>query len=142
MKRRTFFILAGISTGLLILPPALYISAPPLRKFAVQIIQKELHYLKLEPSGVEKYVDDYFNSSVNDMLVNLRWKTFYYLKISPNQSAQVFELIKYYLLSSDFFIHKTNESRTINYLGLYNPYKSPIPNPYSFQIYPPESPSA
>lgn len=139
MKRRTFFILAGISTGLLVLPPILYISAPPLRKFVVQMIYKELNYLKLEPNGVEKYVDDFFNSSINNTLVNLRWKTFYYLRISPAQSTQVFEMIKYYLLSTDFFIYKADESRTINYLGLYNPYKSPIPNPFSFQIYPPES---
>ena len=139
MKRRTFFILAGVSTGLLILPPAVYITAAPLRKLAVKMIHKELHYLKLEPVGVEKYVDDFFNSSINDMLVNLRWKAFYYLRISPEQSNQVNDLIKYFLLSTDFFIHKTDESRIVNYLGLYNPYKSPIPNPYSFQIYPPET---
>lgn len=139
MKRRSFLIMAGISTGLLILPPAVYITAAPLRKLAVEIISKELHYLKLEPAGVARYVDDFFNSSINNMLVNLRWKAFYYLRITPEQSNQVNDLIKYYLLSTDFFIYKTDENRIINYLSLYNPYKSPIPNPYSFQLYPPDT---
>lgn len=138
MKRRTFLTMTGIGTGLLILPPALYLSSPSLRKFAVKLIYKELFYLKLEPKGVEKYVEEYFGASANDMIANLRWKSFYYLGIGPEQSNQVLEMIKYYLLSTDFFINKTDESKIVNYLGLYNPYKSPVPNPYSFVLYPPE----
>jgi hypothetical protein len=137
MKRRQFITLAGVGTGLLILPPALYISSPSLRKFAGKLIRQELNYLQLEPKGLDQYVDDYFNSSANHMLINMKWKTYYYLGIDATQSDQIFELIKYYLLSSDFFIHHMNEKEVVNYLGLYNPYKSPIPNPYSSILYPP-----
>ena len=136
MKRRQFITMAGVGTGLLILPPALYITSPSLRKFAGLLIREELHYLNLEPHGLDQYVNDYFNSASNHMLINLKWKSYYYLGIKADRSDQIFELIKYYLLSSDFFIHHTDEKRIVRYLGLYNPYKSPVPNPYSSILYP------
>lgn len=136
MKRRTFIAMAGIGTGLLILPPALYIASPALRKHAVMLIREELYYLKLDTAGLEQYVNDYFSSSSNNAMTNLRWKAFYYLGIKAEKSNQIFELIKFYLLSTDFFIHKMDESKLVSYLGLYSPYKSPVPNPYSFVLYP------
>jgi hypothetical protein len=136
MKRRQFIFMAGIGTGLLILPPALYLSSPSLRKYAGKLIKEELHYLKLDLAGVDQYVNDYFNSSGNNTITNLRWKTFYYLGFNKDRSNQIFELIKFYLLSTDFFIHKMDENKTVNYLGLYSAYKSPVPNPYSSVLYP------
>lgn len=139
MNRRRFMTMAGIGTGLLILPPALYISSPSLRKYAGRLIREELYYLKLEPAGVDRYVDDYFNTSANNAVTNIRWKTYYYLGMKADRSDQILELIKYYLLSSDFFINKADESKQVNYLGLYNPYKSPVPNPFCALLYPQES---
>ncbi|KIO75679.1 hypothetical protein TH53_19555 [Pedobacter lusitanus] len=136
MKRRQFITMAGIGTGLLILPPALYLSSPSVRKYAGKLIREELDYLKLDSAGVDQYVNDYFNASSNNIITNLRWKTFYYLGFNKDRSNQIFELIKFYLLSTDFFIHQMDESKTVNYLGLYSPYKSPVPNPYSFVLYP------
>lgn len=137
MKRRKFITLAGIGTGLLILPPALYTSSPSLRKYAGRLIMDELYYLKIDQKDIERYVDDYFNAAGNNMLTNIKWKSYFYLGLNAEKSNQILELIKYFLLSSDFFIHKTDESLPVAYIGLYNPYKSPIPNPYSFVLYPP-----
>lgn len=120
------------------LPPALYLSSPSIKKYAAELIFKELHYLKLDHAGVYQYVTDYFGTSSNNTIANLRWKTFYYIGLGPYSSNQIFEMIKYYLLSSDFFINKTNERKIVNYLGLYSPYRSPVPNPYSFVLYPQE----
>ncbi len=139
MKRRKFITLAGIGTGLLILPPALYLTSPSLRKYAGRLIREELHYLKLEQAGVDQYVNDYFNASANNVLINLKWKSYYYLGITAERSNQISELVKFYLLSTDFFIHRADETRLVSYLGLYNPYKSPVPNPYSFVLYPPDT---
>lgn len=136
MNRRKFIALAGVGSGLLIFPSVLYLSSPSLRKYAGELIKEELHYLKLAPGGVEQYIEDYFNASANNMLTNLKWKSYYYLGIKAENSNQIFELVKYYLLSTDFFIHRMDESRIVHYLGLYNPYKSPVPNPYSFVLYP------
>jgi hypothetical protein len=139
MNRRTFFTMAGIGTGLMMLPPALYLAAPKIRNYAAELIFKELHYLKLDRTGVDQYIADCFGESSNDIIANLRWKSLYYLGKGPYSSDHIFELIKYYLLSTDFFINKMDEQKKVKYLGLYSPYRSPIPNPYSFVLYPQES---
>lgn len=139
MKRRKFLTFVGVGTGAVLIPPALYLVSPSVKKYAVQIIKEELHYLKLDIEGVERYVEDYFKADDNKIMVNIRWKTFYYLGITWQKSNQVTELIKYYLLSTNFFINKMDESKPVKYLGMYTPYKSPVPNPYSYILYPPET---
>lgn len=139
MKRRKFLRFVGVGTGVAIIPPTLYRVSPSVKKYAVQLIKDELHYLKLEPKGVEQYVEDYFSGGADAVMTNIRWKSFYYLRLTWKKSDQIMELIKYYLLSSNFFINKMDESKLVKYLGLYNPYKSPVPNPYSYILYPPET---
>lgn len=136
MKRRKFILLAGISAGVIVVPPTLYFISPSVKKYAVGLVKKELNYLKLAKGSVENYVEDYFNANQNNLVSTLKWKTLYYLRMGVNDSSQLYELVKYYLLSSDFFIYKTDQNRTINYICLYNPYKSPVPNPFSFVLYP------
>ncbi len=97
-----------------------------------------MFYLKLEPKGFDAFIEDYFKSISNDTVTTLKWKILYYSKSNWEKSDSIRDLIKYYLLSSDFFINKTDESKIVNYLGLFNSYKSPVPNPYSFVLYPPE----
>lgn len=92
----------------------------------------------LEEGSVESFVDDYFEYTKNDTVTRLKWKTMYYLNIGPEKSNLILELVKYYLLSSNFFINKTDEHKLVKYLGLYSPYKSPLPNPFSFILYPPK----
>lgn len=131
--------MAGVAAGLVIVPPALYFIAPGVNEYAVSVIKKHLHYLKLAPGSVERYVEAYFQVRTNDMVSNLKWKVTYYLQLDYEHSERSKDLIKYFLLSTDFFINKADESRTVNFLGLYSPYKSPVPNPYSFVIYPPSA---
>lgn len=128
--------MAGISAGVIVVPPTLYLISPSVKKYAVGLVKKELNYLKLAKGSVESYVEDYFNANQNNLVSTLKWKTLYYLRMGVNDSSQLYELVKYYLLSSDFFIYKTDQNRIINYICLYNPYKSPVPNPFSFVLYP------
>lgn len=127
----------GVGAGGLALPTGLYLLSPDVNVYAVSLIKRELNYLKLEPGSVEAYVADYFVNMKHDLVSKLKWKTIYYLHISPEKSTVFFELVKYYLLSSNFFINKTDENKVVKYLGLYSPYKSPVPNPFSFVLYPP-----
>lgn len=138
MKRRKFLLLIGIGTGSIIIPASLYFLSPTIKEYASLLINRELSYLKLEKGSVEKYIEDYFINAQNDLVSKLKWKAMYYLHVGPERSAVLFELVKYYLLSSDFFINKTDESKTVRYLGLYSPYTSPVPNPFSFVLYPPD----
>lgn len=139
MNRRNFLLWTGIGAGGIIIPASLYFLSPDVEIYATAFIKKELFYLKLEKGSVEKYVADYFRTSKNDLILKMKWKTFYYLGIDSSRSNMLFELTKYYLLSSDFFINKTDESRVVKYLGLYSPYTSPVPNPFSFILYPPDT---
>jgi hypothetical protein len=136
MKRRTFITLAGVGAGLCILPPSLYFIAPGTQEYALKILKKELYYLKITPGSTEKYVADYFKRLGNDTVSTLKWKTTYYLGLNYEKSDRIRDLIKYFLLSTDFFINKTDESKPVSYIGLYSPYTSAVPNPYSFVIYP------
>lgn len=138
MKRRKFLLLTGIATGGVLIPTTLYVVSPGVKEYAVMLLEREFSYLKLEPGSVTRYVDDYFVAGGNDIMGKIRWKTMYYLNIGWEKSDQIFELMKSFLLSSDFFIHKTDESKVVRYLGLYSPYKSPVPNPFSFLLYPPD----
>lgn len=128
--------MASIGTGALLLPPTLYFLAPEVKVYAKRLIEHELSYLKLRPDEVEEFVGDYFKSSVNDTLSTIKWKIIYTLRMKKEDSERIFDLIKYFLLSSNFFINKMDESKEIRYLGLFNSYTSPMPNPYSFAIYP------
>lgn len=137
MDRRKFIALTGVGAGMCLIPPALYVVAPDVQQYALKVLQKELYYLKLEPAGLKRYVADYFGATGNNLLSTLKWKTTYYMNLSWEKSDRIAELMKYYLLSSDFFINKMDESKEVHYLGLFNSYKSPVPNPYSFVLYPP-----
>lgn len=137
MKRRKFLLVLGVGSGSIVLPASFYFLSPTIKAYASLLIKRELDYLKLADGSIEKYVEDYFEFAKNDLISKLKWKTMYFLRMGPEQSTVLFELVKYFLLSSDFFIHKMDEQQTVNYLGLYSPYKSPVPNPFSFVLYPP-----
>lgn len=136
MNRRKFLFLTGVATGAVVIPASVYFVSGSVKKYAVLLIEKELDYLKLEPGSVINYVDDYFQNS-NDAVSRLKFKTMYYLNINWEKSNHLKELIKYYLLSTDFFINKMDESKEVRYLGQYSPYKSPVPNPFAYTLYPP-----
>lgn len=138
MERRKFITLTGVGVGLCIIPASLYIISSDLKKYAALILKRELFYLKLEPKGFSTYIEDYFKAISNDTVTTLKWKILYCTKSNWEKSDSIRDLIKYYLLSSDFFINKTDESKVVHYLGLFNSYKSPVPNPYSFVLYPPD----
>ncbi|MNK02965.1 hypothetical protein D3C87_207960 [compost metagenome] len=128
----------GVGIAGVAIPASAYFLSSTVKEYAVLLIKREFDYLKLEEGSVEKYVNDYFQYPSNNLMEKLKWKAVYYLNISPDKADSFFELLKYYLLSSDFFINKTDETKIVRYLGLYSPYKSPVPNPYSFVLYPPD----
>jgi len=138
MNRRKFLILTGVATGAVVIPSSIYFISGDLKKYAVLLIERQLDYLRLENGSVLKYVNDYFQNS-NDAVARLKFKSMYYLNLSWEKSNVLKELIKYYLLSTDFFINKMDENQEVKYIGLYSPYKSPVPNPFAYTLYPPST---
>ena len=136
MNRRNFVtILGSVAGGAVLIPTGLYFASPKLKKYAEKLIFTELSYLKLDPKGVTTFVDDYFKAYDNSFFSAIKWKTYYYLNTGTHQSDNLFQLVRAYLLSSDFFLNKTDTEKTVKYLGMFNPYKSQVPNPYSYILY-------
>jgi hypothetical protein len=84
-------------------------------------------------------VQDFFKTHyINESLraqVNL--KSIYYLGLDIKKSEMVTELVQKYLLSTDFFLNKMDESKPVKYLGVvYTPYAKPCFNPFSSLYYP------
>lgn len=136
MKRRSFLLLTGVATGMVIIPPSLYFISPEIKSYAQLLIKKELSYLQLDQKGIDLYIEDYFKNENNNTISTIKWKALYYLNFDSEKSERINDLLKYYLLSTDFFINRMDTKRQVKYIGMFDPYKSPIPNPYSFILLP------
>ncbi len=134
MRRRNFLKIAGAGTAAVVALPAVWYKSISLHEAAAGIITRELSYLKLEPKGVARFVDEYLKDSWSRFPAN-KIKPYYVLHKGADPS-EVTDLTSKYLLSSDFFINKMDDTKTVQYVGLYNPYRSPCANPFSSLHYP------
>lgn len=136
MKRRSFLKLSGLGiAGLVALPGLAYVSTS-VKSGAVGILLKEFKYLKLDEKGVEDFVNDFFSKYSYDMTYHLKIRSYYLLGIQSDKSSLVGDLANKYLLSTDFFRNRMDETKIIRYIGLYNPYQIPCSNPFSNIYYP------
>lgn len=131
-RRKVIKVISLAAAAGVLLPTGMYIGSPGTKKYAEQVIIKTLDYLKLDQTGVSNFVNDYFKGDDINFKSNLRWKVYYFSATGVKRSDNMFELVRSYLLSSDFFINGNQTNRKINYLGLFNPYENSMPNPYSY----------
>ena len=96
---------------------------------AAGIIRKQLGFLKLDEPGLIQFANEY--SKGIDKYYKLTLKGYNLLGIDASQSGKIHQLVTTYLLSSDFFIHGMDESRTVKYLAMYDPYLRPCAHPFS-----------
>lgn len=132
MKRRKFITIAaigGVVSGL----ASLKFITHPFESVAKGIIKSELNYLKLDEDGLDRFVADY--SRLKDRNYKLTMKGYSLFGINSSRSGKVHQLVSAYLLSSDFFQNKMDETRTIKYIGLYDPYSRPCSHPFSHVHY-------
>jgi hypothetical protein len=135
MKRRRFLTIAGIGGLLAGLASFRFISTS-FEDAVASIILDELSFLKLDKEGVHRFVSDYTKSTSTKNKLMLKGYSF--MGISSTQSQKIHTLINAYLLSTDFFTNKMNETRTIKYRGLFDPYLRPCAHPFT-SIYFPET---
>ncbi|ALI99897.1 twin-arginine translocation signal domain-containing protein [Rufibacter tibetensis] len=138
MNRRSFLKLTGLAGAALITLPSLGYVYTSNQDAAVGIILDELKYLKLDKKGVEQFVQNYFqNHYVKDSLrAQINLKSIYFLDLNIQKSEMVTKMVQDYLLSTDFFMNKMDETKTVKYMGVYTPYKRPCANPFSSFYYP------
>jgi hypothetical protein len=132
MKRRKFLAIAGIGGVVAALASFKFITHP-FESVAKGIIKGELDYLTLEEAGLEKFVAEY--SKLKDRNYKLTMKGYSLFGVNSARSGKVHQLVSAYLLSTDFFQNKMDETRTIKYVGLYDPYTRPCAHPFSHTYY-------
>jgi hypothetical protein len=138
MQRRKFLTLLGFGVTSAVVLPTVGFASVTAKEAAVHIIMGEFSYLALEKQGVEQFVDDYLAYDTFTPRLDLKLKSYHLLGIKSNRSSVINSITNKYLLSTDFFMNKMNESKAVKYLGFYNPHKSPCANPFSYIYYPPE----
>lgn len=111
------------------------------------IVKKDLSFLSVKDEQIEKFINEarkqnHWGNKFFDWkkqlfvqlsyMVSSVWAGFpYAYKYRQYRS----EIVGDFLLSTDFFIHKMEEDRAVNYIALYNPYKRACSNPFSNLYY-------
>jgi hypothetical protein len=145
IKRRTF-LLGGL--GVIVVAGLGVIGIGPVaaRSHVASVVRKRLDFLKLDDAGLHEFAKDQVATLLAKRPTWNRWK-YHFLVIFTKQFSQyggysndnrtrtqrlADDLSTLYLLSSDFFVNGADESRTIQYTGLYDsliPCSSPFARP-------------
>lgn len=97
----------------------------------VKVLYKQLHYLKLDAAGVRRFAYDLAAHKVVSSqrldVIDAAGVLYTHSSLSPDSKLGKAirwgedRVVTQYLISSDFFINGADKSRTVNYLGYYNP---------------------
>ena len=140
MRRRNFLQLVGLGTAAVaVAVPTVSMAASSVENALAGIILNEFSFLKLDRKGLDQFVADYYRMpwANKHFFMNIRTKAYYFLNINSDQSQLVRNCAHLYLISTDFFLNRMDESKEVKYLGWYNPHKTPCANPFSALYYPP-----
>ncbi len=75
-------------------------------------VRRHFHYLEIDEASLARFARDYLRH------------------FSPPNLAGT-DLYSHYLISSDFFQNGADESKTVRYVAIYNPYLSACRNPFA-----------
>ncbi len=138
MKRRTMIALAG--AGAVFALGAWRLTAATQRDAILAVLRKRLDYLRLDPVGVGRFADDLVAtkeiSRLRLRLIGAAGPLYEDLPLSGGGRIRHTirhgeeRIVTLYLLSSDFFRHGADESRVIQYVGMYDPLQA-CANPFA-----------
>lgn len=138
MQRRAFLRTAGLGAAALALPATAFTarSFTPrgLHAAVSSILARELPYLKLDPEGVARFADEYFAEAT--LQQQMRVRVLALLRRPTEDSWLVGNLVEEFLMGSDFFRTGMDESRVVQFQGIYTPYLRPCQHPFSAAFYP------
>lgn len=123
---------AGLG-GLAITIPSFKFLTTSFESATMNIVRSELSTLTLDEQSLQKFATDFAKSK--DRSYRFTIQAYSLLKINSARSGKVNQLVTLFLLSSDFFQNKMNETRTVKYVALYNPYTRPCSHPFSHVHY-------
>jgi hypothetical protein len=142
LSRRAF--LAGVLGGAAVLVAAPYafyhwrLGKPT--SVIVAILKRRVGYLKNEPGSFERFAREYVDykskyatqlGRLSAIAFPLTHMTFYrWLPMGHPLRRLEDNVVTKYLLSTDFFQHNADESRSLQYLSFYEPQHAPCRNPF------------
>ncbi|MBI1424907.1 MAG: twin-arginine translocation signal domain-containing protein [Gammaproteobacteria bacterium] len=102
------------------------------------IVQKRLHYLKLDPDGVSAFANDLVKRQIISTgklrLIDMAGPVYTHLSSHLEQRPFMHQLkhgeeriTSLYLLSSDFFRNGQDASKPVRYIALYDPFQNITP---------------
>ncbi|AHM63597.1 hypothetical protein D770_26770 [Flammeovirgaceae bacterium 311] len=134
MQRRKFLKLTGLSAVALAIP-GVGMGAISTEQAIAGILKNEFDYLELDDKGLKQFVKDFLEFRGHGKYVHVKVRTLYLFRVKAAESSLVDRLAREYILATDFFINKMDESKTVKYIGLYDPYKRPCANPFTYNYY-------
>lgn len=141
MERRKFLKIGGIAAAAAGVPTTALNVNRVMSSIVKSIIKRELHYLRIDPKGLERFSDDYVNFlNKFPLLSNQKFRMNiagnYMIYNHAQNSTTIKGIVNRFLFSSDFFINQMDESKTVNYLGMQGLSKAVCFNPFSHLYYP------
>lgn len=138
IRKRTFLALLGIGGALASVGVAFRVGDGTTASAVARLIREELHFLDLDEQGVRDFAEAFAEGATSRYRLTLRG--FAWLGVDSQRSGRVADVVRTYLLSTDFFNNQMDEGRTVRYVAFYNPYKTPCVNPFSVFANPQEPP--
>ena len=124
------------------------VTIPSFNQMVKKMILEDLDGLKLDGTVIDKYLQAIESGDHWDKIFN-GWKKKEFIRIhyllekgplnlpySNKYRHYRSDIIGNFLLSTDFFINKMDESKEISFIGLFDPYTRPCSNPFSNLYYP------
>lgn len=128
MDRRKFIRYGLIGGGSILSGWVVWRLSKDREQIVVEVLQEALDYLQIDPAEMRRFA--------HDVLQQAQWswgklQAYNWLRLirkDPRNTAAF--LSQAFLLSSDFFLKGANEQQPVQYLGLYDPYRTPCRNPF------------
>ena len=145
MKRRNFIgLIAGATAGVAV---GTYLFTESFDELAKKIIIKDTSTLNIDPSELNRFFEDVKKHKVWDRIFPyshkqlIKWHYYvdnplFGLPYAVNYKAYRSKMVGTFLLSTDFFLNKMNNAKSIRYRALFDPYQFPCSNPFSNLYYP------
>jgi hypothetical protein len=137
MKRRKFLQLTGIVAAGVSIPTIAYLSTG-LKESTAAIIINEFYYLDLDREGVDKFVEAFLRVYPASGKFTAKVRSAKLLGMKASDARLGSTITQEYLLSTDFFRNKMDETKLVKYIGYYDPHQMPCTNPFNESFYPPK----
>lgn len=151
MSNRRKFILNGLAAlGVITIGHQGYKALSPFENTVANLLNEDLWFLKITQKDIDQFASDL--EKTNALGFGLPQKTIIklyansYLKNVPLPYMNRYivyrnEIVGRFLLSTDFFLNKMDESKPVKYMGkIWSPYTTPCMHPFSSMYYTTKTP--